>query len=69
MTGAEFRAARQAAGLSQKALAAAAGVAWTQIQKIEAGTIQIGNVTLRTAVRLADALGVPLAGLYSQKET
>ena len=54
---------RAAAGLTQKQLAEAAGVNIRQIQKIEAGEIQIGNVTLQNAVRLAEALGVTIESL------
>ena len=43
-------------GLSQKAIASAAGINIRQLQKIEAGEIDIGNVTLRNAIALADAL-------------
>ena len=56
---------RAAAGLTQKQLAAAAGVNIRQIQKIEAGEIQIGNVTLQNAARLAEALGVTIESLLT----
>ena len=48
---------RIAAGLTQSQLAQAAGVNIRQIQKIESGEIQIGNITLRNAKALADAMG------------
>ena len=51
------------AGLTQKQLAEASGVNIRQIQKIESGEIQIGNVTLQNAARLASALGVELKDL------
>ena len=51
------------AGLTQKQLAEAAGVNIRQIQKIEAGEIQMGNVTLQNAARLAAALGVEIKDL------
>lgn len=51
------------AGLTQAQLAEAAGVNIRQIQKIEAGEIQIGNVTLQNAARLAAALGVTIESL------
>ena len=54
---------RAAAGLTQKQLAEAAGVNIRQIQKIEAGEIQNGNVTLQNAARLAAALGVTIESL------
>jgi len=49
---------RKAAGLTQSALADAAGMNIRQIQKLESGEIQIDNITLRNGLRLADALGV-----------
>lgn len=45
-------------GISQKALAEAAGINVRQVQKIESGEIALGNVTLANAKKLADALGV-----------
>lgn len=48
--------ARLSKGLTQKSLAQVAGINIRQIQKIEAGEIDIGNVTLRNAIALADAL-------------
>lgn len=54
---------RKAAGLTQKALADASSVNIRQIQKIESGEIQIGNITLKTAIALADALQVPISSL------
>jgi len=53
-----LRQLRAAAGLTQKALAAAAGINIRQIQKLEAGEIRPGNLTLANAVRLANALGI-----------
>jgi len=58
-----IQALRAAAGLTQRQLAEAAGVNIRQIQKIEAGEIQIGNVTLQNAARLAEALGVTIESL------
>ena len=49
--------------MTQTALAEAAGVNLRQIQKIESGEIQIGNVTLRNAARIAEALEIPLESL------
>lgn len=53
-----LRQLRSDAGLTQRALADAAEINIRQIQKIEAGDIRPENLTLGTAVRLADALGV-----------
>ena len=50
-------------GLTQKQLAEAAGVNIRQIQKIEAGEIQLGNITLQNAARLAAALDVKIEDL------
>ena len=49
---------RKSAGLTQRQLAEASGVNIRQIQKIEAGEIQIGNITLQNAARLASVLGI-----------
>lgn len=54
---------RKAAGLTQKGLADAAGINIRQIQKIEAGEIQIGNITLKNAKALADALHTSIDSL------
>lgn len=58
-----LRERRSAAQLTQAQLAEAAGVNVRQIQKIEAGEIQIGNVTLTNAARIAQALGVKIEEL------
>ena len=52
---------RTARGLSQRALAARAGLTNPYIAQLEAG--QRGNPTVLVAVRLADALGVPVMDL------
>lgn len=54
---------RQAAGLTQKALADASGINLRQIQKIEAGEIRIENVTLGNAKKLAGAFGIQIEEL------
>ena len=54
---------RQAAGMTQAALAEKSGVNIRQIRKIELGEIKIGNITLQNAVRLAGALGVSIEAL------
>lgn len=59
----KFSEIRQKNGLTQRQLAEAAGVNIRQIQKIEAGEIQIGNVTLKNAARLAAALGIEIRDL------
>ena len=58
-----IRERRRAAKLTQAQLAEAAGLNIRQIQKIEAGEIQIGNVTLTNAAHLAQALGVKIEDL------
>lgn len=50
---------RQRAGLTQKQLALRAGCHVTQIQKLEYGLSDLGNLTARTYLRLCDALGQP----------
>lgn len=53
-----LRAARLAAGLTQKQLAEASGVNQRQIQKVEAGEIKAGNMTASNLLAIADALSV-----------
>lgn len=57
---AAVRRRRLALGLSQEALAEMAGVDRTYISGIERG---VRNPTIRTAGRIAEALGVPLRDL------
>jgi len=65
--GSRLRAARRASGLSQEDAAAESGVDYKRWQRIEAGTV---NVTVRTLVRVAAAVGTTfecLAGGSKQK--
>ena len=48
---------RTAAGMTQRELAEKAGVNIRQIQKYEVDQPEIGNVSLRITIALADALG------------
>ena len=57
---------RQAAGMTQAALAEKSGVNIRQIRKIELGEIKIGNITLQNAARLAGALGVSVEALLEE---
>ena len=43
-------------GMTQKELAGKAGVGIRQIQKYESGEYNTGNMTLKNAIALADAL-------------
>lgn len=61
-----LKACRLEQGLSQKALAEAAGVNIRQLQKMESGEIALGNVTLKNALALADALGVDVRDLIAE---
>lgn len=56
------------AGLSQSKLAEASGVNIRQIQKIEAGEIDIGNITLLNASKLASALHVSVSDLLEENK-
>lgn len=47
---------RKSQGLTQKALAEKASINIRQIQKYESGEYDIGNMTLKNAVSIADAL-------------
>ena len=58
-----LRELRQAARLTQAALAERSGVNIRQIRKIEAGDVKVGNVTLTNAAKLAGALGVRIEDL------
>lgn len=48
---------RKAQGLTLKALSQKSKVHYMKIQQIEVGRIKPENMTLKTAARLADALG------------
>ena len=50
---------RIAAGLTQQQLSEASGVNRRQIQRVELGEADAGNLTARNLLALADALGVP----------
>ncbi|OOG37533.1 helix-turn-helix transcriptional regulator [Rhodanobacter sp. C05] len=64
-----LRAARLAAGLTQEALGVATGivadVARTRINRYERG---VNECDLRTAKKLAEVLGMPLAALYADTD-
>lgn len=59
-----FRDLRAHTGLSQQALADAAGVSISQIQRLESGAAKAENLTLKNAVAIADVLGVDVRDLY-----
>ena len=59
---------RQKAGLTQIQLAEKSGVNVRQIRRVESGTSRMENVTLINAIRLADALNVPVEALIDAKE-
>ncbi len=50
--------ARRSADLTQQQLAVAAGVNIRQIQRVEIGEAEAGNLTAHNLIALADALGV-----------
>lgn len=64
-----LRAARLSAGLTQEALGVATGiaaeVARTRINRYERG---VNECDLRTAKKLADVLGLPLAALFADTD-
>lgn len=66
--GAMLKEMRKAAGLTQTQLASAAGINIRQIQKLEAGEIRLGNLTLANAAKLADALGISMEALLAEGE-
>jgi len=63
-----IRECRLARGLSQQQLADTAGLNRSQIQKIERGEIQIGNITLANAARLAAALAIKIEELLEESK-
>jgi transcriptional regulator with XRE-family HTH domain len=67
----DLRAAREAAGLTQAALAAKSGAGRVTIARLEAGTLQ--DFRLGTLARLCEALGLELAalprGAHAARET
>ena len=60
IVGRNVRQARQAAGLSQEALADRAGIDRTYVSGVERG---VRNPTVTIVARLAEAMGVPAADL------
>lgn len=55
--------ARRMAELTQAQLAEASGVNIRQIQRVELGEAEAGNLTARNLLSIADALGVDIKGL------
>lgn len=51
-------------GLTQKDLADKSGINIRQIQKYESGEYDIGNMTLKNAIALSDALGCDVKELF-----
>lgn len=49
---------RRAAGMEQKELASISGVNLRQIQRVELGEAEAGNLTAKNLLAIADALGV-----------
>lgn len=60
MTGQELKALRMGAGLTQQALGDMAGTSLRSIAKYEAGDIDLGQIEVKTAIRLARALKIPV---------
>lgn len=55
--------ARRMAGMTQAELAAKSGVNIRQIQRVELGEAEAGNLTARNLLAIADALGVDMRAL------
>lgn len=55
--------ARRMAGMTQPELSAQSGVNIRQIQRVELGEAEAGNLTARNLLALADALGVDAKSL------
>lgn len=60
-----LRDARIAAGLTQQQLANLSGVNVRQIQRVELGEAEAGNLTAKNLLSIADALGVDPRGLIA----
>lgn len=60
MTGQEFKSIRKSAGLTQQALGDMAGTSRRSIAKYESGEIGLGQIEVKTAIRLANALNIPV---------
>ena len=54
---------RRKANLSIKELSERAGVYYRQIQKVELGTSEAGNMTAKNLIAIADAIGVDVKNL------
>jgi transcriptional regulator with XRE-family HTH domain len=64
-----LREIRQAKGLTLKQLAELSGVHYMKIHQIETGKIKPENITLRNAIKLAEALGCTPEELLNKEET
>lgn len=60
MTGQEFKELRKAAGLTQQALGDLADTSRRAIAKYEAGDIDLSQIEVKTAIKLAAALDIPV---------
>lgn len=60
MTGQEFKELRKAAGLTQQALGDMVGTSRRSIAKYEAEDIALGQIEVKTAIKLANALNIPV---------
>lgn len=60
VTGKELKEFRIAAGLTQQALGNMVGISRRAIAKYEAGEIDLGQIEVKTAIKLASVLGVPI---------
>ena len=60
MTGQEFKSIRKSAGLTMWALGDMAGTSRRSIAKYESGEIDLGQIEVKTAIRLANALNIPV---------
>ncbi len=64
-----LREKRLAKDLTLKQLAELSGVHYIKIHQIEMGKIKLENITLRNAVKLAEALGCTPDELLNEEET
>lgn len=64
-----LREKRKEKGLTLKQLAELSGVHYMKIHQIETGKIKPENITLRNAIKLAEALGCTPEELLNKEET
>lgn len=68
MTGKDLKEFRIAAGLTQQSLGNVVGISRRAIAKYEAGDIDLSQIEVKTAIKLAAILGIPIEKFIDGKE-